>query len=164
LWRDVVFSMNIEIERKFLLKDGHFPKEKAGKIFDIKQGYLNNNPNRTIRVRITNSHAYFCVKGRTNNISKMEFEYEIPIDDAEKLLELCVYPPIIKKRYKIPFEGHIFEVDVFEGVNKGLVVVEVELRSEDEQVSLPDWVGKEVTGDPWYYNSHIAVCPYKDWK
>lgn len=155
--------MNIEIERKFLLKSD-FPKEDATKVFHIKQGYLNDNPDRTVRVRITNSHGYFCVKGRTQNISKMEFEYEIPIDDALKLLELCKRPIIAKTRYKIPYEGHLWEVDVFEGENEGLVMAEVELQSEDETAVLPKWIGKEVSGDKRYYNSYLSLHPYNEWK
>jgi adenylate cyclase len=94
----------------------------------------------------------------------MEFEYEIPIDDALKLLELCKRPIIAKTRYKIPYEGHSWEVDVFEGENEGLVMAEVELQSEDETVVLPEWIGKEVSGDKRYYNSYLSLHPYNEWK
>lgn len=151
-----------EIERKFLVKDESFKLFSTGVLY--RQGYLNRDKERTVRVRVAGELAYITIKGITNGIERLEFEYQIPMKDANELLEtLCVKPLIEKLRYKFVRDGHVWEVDEFIGENEGLIIAEVELKSTDEQVVLPDWVGKEVTGDIRYYNSNLVINPFKAW-
>ena len=155
--------MNTEIERKFLL-NGSF-KEHAVKQVRITQGYLSSVPERTVRIRIQEDKSYITIKGsgNLNGTSRLEWEKEIALEDAEELLKICEPGIIDKVRYIIPVDGHIFEVDEFHGDNEGLVIAEIELGDEDEAFEKPAWLGAEVTGDPKYYNAMLTRHPYKKW-
>ncbi|MBR2179039.1 MAG: CYTH domain-containing protein [Selenomonadaceae bacterium] len=150
-----------EIERKFLVNRDLFKPTSEGDY--IAQGYLSSTPERTVRVRIKNNRGYLTVKGKNTGISRSEFEYAIPVSDAKELLELCEPSIIIKRRYNINVNGSKWEVDIFEGDNEGLIVAEIELASEDESFSKPDWIGEEVSFDVRYYNSHLSKQPFKSW-
>lgn len=157
--------MPVEIERKFLTHSTT-PWSDLAKGIVYKQGYLSSGgaSQATVRVRIAGDVAFLTIKGQTQGISRREFEYEIPVCDAEIMLnEQCQKPLIEKTRYKIPLEGHVWEVDVFAGDNKGLVVAEIELSAEDEAFARPDWLGEEVSGDPRYYNSNLISLPFSQW-
>ena len=154
---------NTEIERKFLVC-GDF-KSQAASSSRIRQAYINQAGGRTVRVRIRDEKAYLTIKGPSfdGGLSRFEWEIEIPVADAEQLLELRVSAVIDKRRFLVPFEGHTFEVDEFYGDNEGLVMAEVELSEPDEAFARPSWLGREVTGDPRYYNSHLSRHPFKEW-
>ena len=155
--------MAVEIERKYLVD-----LEKLGTLENgtrIKQGYLSTNKEAVVRVRVKNDKAYLTIKGSNIGVTRLEFEYEIPLDEANEMLDkLCQKPVIDKTRYLINHENHIWELDIFYGENEGLVVVEVELSSEDETIILPSWVKEEVTTDSRYYNSNLMKHPFKDWQ
>jgi adenylate cyclase len=153
--------MSVEIERKFLVKADAWRGKGKGQL--IRQGYLNKDPDRTIRVRASGDEAVITIKSRTVGASKLEFEYPIPPQDAEELLRLCIPSLIEKTRFRIWHVDHEWEVDDFLGDNRGLVVAEVELEREDEPLTLPDWVGREVTDDPRYFNSSLSEEPYSQW-
>ena len=155
----------LEIERKFLVKSAEF-KTHAFDSSRIKQGYLNSDPERTVRVRIRDTEAYITVKGKSSEsgLSRFEWEKQIPLEEAESLLEICESGMIDKSRFLVDVEGHIYEVDEFYGENKGLLLAEIELESEDEKFTKPDWLGEEVTGDQKYYNSLLAKNPFNNWK
>ena len=153
--------MGTEIERKFLTTSDGWQRDAIG--IPYVQGYISRGTGRTVRIRIAGDKAFLTIKGAVSGISRAEFEYPIPLDDARELLRLCEGPIIKKKRFHIPFQGHLWEVDLFEGENSGLIVAEVELSHSDENVSLPPWVGREVTGDPRYYNSNLTVHPFCKW-
>ena len=156
--------MSVEIERKFLVKNDDFKKESHQKKY-IKQGYLNSDKNRTVRVRIANDKAFITIKGKSNVSGTTRFEWEKEIDksEAEELFLLCE-PSIIEKiRYLVKVNHHTFEVDEFFGDNLGLVIAEVELNSETENFTKPSWLNNEVTGDIKFYNSSISKNPYKNW-
>lgn len=146
--------MALEIERKFLVKDNSF-KDLAVKTVEIAQGYLSRDKQRTVRVRVAAHKAWITIKGLTHGATRPEFEYEIPVDDARRLLELCVPPVIVKTRYIVPYHGLTWEVDEFHGHRQGLVVAEVELPSESQALDLPPFVGAEVTHDARYYNANL---------
>ncbi len=152
-----------EIERKFLVNDKAWKElsKPEGQLY--RQGYILAEPDKTIRVRQTDKTAYLTIKGITTGASRAEYEYEIPLQDANELLDNFAVTELSKTRYKMPFGGKLWEVDVFTGNNEGLVVAEIELRSEDETFELPAWVGEEVTGDVRYYNSNLTVRPYGKW-
>ncbi len=152
--------MGTEIERKFMVKEGDWRKQKAAK---YRQGYLSTVKERTVRVRTVEDKGYLTIKGIAIGASRMEFEYEIPRQDADTLLEICEKPLIEKNRYKIMHGGFVWEVDEFFGENQGLIVAEIELASEDQNFSKPDWVGKEVTGDSRYFNANLIKNPYTKW-
>jgi adenylate cyclase len=154
-----------EIERKFLVKDDSFKKD-AFKSTRIVQGYLSSVPERTVRVRIKGDKGYLTVKGIGNasGASRFEWEIEIPKEDAENLLKICEPGVIDKTRYLVKAGNHTFEVDEFYGDNEGLTIAEVELESEDQEFEKPAWLGKEVTGDPRFYNSMLMKNPFKNWK
>lgn len=154
--------MATEIERKFIAKTIDY--SALGKGRHLRQGYLSREKNSTVRVRIDDGCATLTIKGKTTGIARSEFEYEIPVTDAIALLQLCDGPLIEKMRYEITFAGHLFEVDVFEGDNAGLIIAEVELQSADETVALPDWIEREVSFDARYFNSNLAVNPYRLWR
>ena len=156
--------MAVEIERKFLVKNDDF-KLEAKRIHKIRQGYLNSNKNRAVRVRVWDEIGYLTIKGKSNTsgTSRFEWEKEIPIAEAEQLLLLCEPSVLEKKRYIIEHGNHTFEVDVFLGINDGLIVAEIELQDEDEPFSKPNWLGKEVTGDPKFYNASLSKTPYSEW-
>ncbi len=155
--------MGVEIERKFLVNENWKKdfQDLKGKI--IKQGYLNQDPERTVRVRIKGDQGFLTIKGKNDNISRVEFEYEIPLSDANSLLNLCEHSIIEKVRYEIKIENHIWEVDVFEGDNNGLIVAEIELNQENESFKVPNWVGLEVSLEDRYYNSNLSILPFKKW-
>lgn len=155
--------MAIEIERKFLVN-----KEKWNTVVKqekslFRQGYIVSDPEKTIRVRLTDTDAFLTIKGLTIGSSRPEFEYNIPQEDARHLLDNFCNSEISKIRYFIPHENKLWEVDQFLGQNEGLIVAEIELQSEDESFSLPDWVDKEVTVDKRYSNSNLAINPFKNW-
>ena len=152
-----------EIERKFLVA-GDFRGEVSG-ASHIVQGYLSTTPGRSVRVRLRDEQGWITVKGPMRGLTRIEWEKEIPADEAEQLLALCGPGVIDKTRHLVPApDGHVWEVDEFHGDNAGLLVAEVELGSEDEAFCRPAWLGEEVTGDRRYYNSSLTKRPYKDWK
>jgi adenylate cyclase len=153
--------MGVEIERKFLVRDRSILDASRG--VPYRQAYLSTDPDRTVRVRRTGDHAYLTIKGRGEGSARPEFEYEVPVDDAEQLLGLCKGPLIEKTRHRIDHAGLTWEVDVFAGENAGLVVAEVEIPSMDATVEIPDWVGPEVTSDPRYYNANLVAHPFSEW-
>jgi len=150
-----------EIERKFLVLGSDWHTANGTRIC---QGYLNRHKDRTVRVRIAGEQAYLTVKGATKGNTRAEFEYQIPLQDAEQLLALCDGPTIEKVRHKIPHGAHLWEVDEFMGQNAGLVVAEIELASEDEVFYKPHWVGREVSDDSRYFNSQLATNPFCNWR
>ena len=156
--------MNLEIERKFLVKNDSF-KEIAFKKKYIKQGFLNSDKERTVRVRIIEDKAFLTIKGKSNNTGTIRFEWEkeIPVIEAEQLMLLTEKTVIEKYRYYIKSKKHTFEVDEFLDENSDLIVAEVELTDENESFSKPVWLGKEVTGEVKYYNSSLSRFPYKSW-
>jgi len=155
----------IEIERKFLVNSLVF-KDEAIKQTRIVQGFLSTNKKRTVRVRLKGNQGFLTIKGLSSNdgLSRFEWEKEIPKSEAESLLTLCKKGIIDKIRYEIKVDNHLFEVDEFFGENTGLIVAEVELNSENEVFTKPNWLGKEVTGILKYYNSQLSKYPYKSWK
>jgi CYTH domain-containing protein len=154
--------MGTEIERKFLVA-GDGWREKASGI-PYRQGYLTRGECCTVRVRRAGDRAFLTIKGRPSGIVRDEFEYEIPVADAEELLDRHCGGGIVEKfRFKVRHAGRIWEVDEFLGDNAGLVVAEIELADADEPVEPPDWVGAEVTSDPRYANSNLAVHPFIRW-
>lgn len=152
--------MAIEIERKFLVTGTRW---EDGEGVAITQGYLNLDKERTVRVRLENKRGFLTIKGITQGASRIEFEYKIPGLEVAKLLELCDGFIIRKVRYSIIYKGFLWEVDEFLGANADLVVAEIELESEDQVFERPDWVGREVTNDPRYFNSNLVVNPYMNW-
>jgi adenylate cyclase len=156
--------MSLEIERKFLVKNEEFKKEAYQKKL-LKQGYLNSDKNRTVRVRIADDKGFITIKGKSNTTGTTRFEWEKEIDtlEAEQLLLLCEPSIIDKTRFYVKSEHHIFEVDEFYSDNQGLIVAEIELNSENEQFKKPSWLGKEVTGNIKYYNSSLSKNPFKNW-
>ena len=158
------FIEMIEIERKFLVSSHAFKSELLCKNH-IAQGYLNSDPERTVRVRIKGEKGFLTIKGKTNQagLSRFEWEKEIPIAEAKELLLLCEKGVIDKTRYEIPVGHHLFEVDEFHGENEGLIVAEVELKTEDEIFEKPLWLGVEVTQDKRYYNSFLSQHPFQSW-
>ena len=153
--------MPLEIERKFLVKGR--PWMEAGAGTPIRQGYLAQSEESVVRVRASGQQAWLTIKGPTRGLSRLEFEYEIPLEDASPLLELCGEGLVEKTRYRIAERGVVFEVDVFEGANAGLVVAEVELNHEEEEFFRPEWLGEEVSHDPRYRNSELSSRPYSSW-
>lgn len=155
--------MGIEIERKFLLTSTSWKQLASGTSY--RQGYLNSTKERTVRVRTIDDKGFLTIKGLSVGATRVEYEYEIPVADAERLLDdLCEKPLIEKNRYKITHAGFVWEVDEFFGENMGLMVAEIELESEDQSFEKPIWVGEEVTGDPRYFNSSLIKEPYTQWK
>ena len=155
----------IEIERKFLVKSNAF-KTDAFKQTRIIQGFLSTNKKRTVRVRLKGEQGFLTIKGQSskNGLSRFEWEKEISKTEAEALLKLCKKGIIDKIRYEVKIGNHVFEVDEFFRDNQGLFIAEVELNSEDENFTKPDWLGKEITGDVRYYNSQLSTNPFKNWK
>lgn len=155
--------MGKEIERKFLVKGDAWKSLATGRRY--RQGYLNSAKERTVRVRTIDDRAFLTVKGPNTGITRSEFEYEIPLEDARAMLDALAERPLIEKtRYKIASGGHVWEVDEFEGENQGLVVAEIELSAEGESFEKPEWIGEEVSDDPRYYNSSLVAHPYSSWK
>ena len=152
--------MGKEIERKFMVKEGPWRNAKGTR---YRQGYLNSAKERNVRVRTMEDKAYLTIKGIAIGASRMEFEYEIPLQDADELLEICEKPLIEKIRYKVQEGGFVWEVDEFFRENHGLIVAELELESGDQEFPKPDWVREEVTEDPRYFNSNLIKNPYTNW-
>ena len=158
--------MALEIERKFLV-NGEF-KTEAFMVTRIMQGYLSSVPERNVRIRLKGDKGFITIKGIGNasGATRFEWEKEIPIDEAQQLLEMCEPGAINKTRYLVKnTDGkHIWEVDEFHDDNEGLIMAEIELEDENESFDLPAWIGEEVTGNPKYYNSMLMKNPYKNWK
>ncbi len=151
-----------EIERKYLINRAAWTPQGEG--IHFKQGYLNAQKERVVRVRIEGTKAKLTIKGITTGVTRSEFEYQIPVEDAAILLDnLCEQPLIDKHRHKEVHGGKTWEIDVFHGDNEGLVVAEIELASEEEKIELPAWVGEEVSSDPRYFNSNLLKHPFKNW-
>ncbi len=153
--------MGTEIERKFLVNKDRLPycQDKI----EITQAYLSSNANTTVRVRIANEQAYLTIKGKTIGISRAEYEYEIPLEDAKEMIQLSTEPYIVKTRYLANIGDKLWEIDIFDGENKGLIIAECELLSEDEELEIPDWITEEVSGDARYNNSQLASNPFSKW-
>lgn len=155
--------MGVEIERKFLVTGTEYRKMAQGVLY--RQGYLSSRTDRVVRVRMAGSKGFLTIKGKTEGAVRAEFEYEIPVDEANAMIStLCEMPIIEKYRYTLVSNGNTWEVDEFLGDNLGLVVAEIELESEDQSFEKPPWVGEEVTCDPRYYNVNLFRDPYTSWK
>ncbi|MBP8944949.1 MAG: CYTH domain-containing protein [Paludibacteraceae bacterium] len=157
--------MGKEIERKYLVKGDFKPWIKNS--YTIIQGYLCSVPERTVRIRVKNQEkGFITIKGKTekNGLSRYEWEKEIPLQDAQELLQLCEPGIIEKTRYEVIFKGQRFEIDEFHGENEGLIIAEIELESENTPIQKPDWLGKEVTGEERFYNAQLRKNPYKNWE
>ena len=154
----------IEIERKFLVTSFEFKNEAYAKK-SIVQGYLNSNPERMVRIRTNGKDGFITIKGMGNKSGMSRFEWEkmISLEEATALLKLCEEGAIEKIRYEVKVGNHVFEVDEFFGENKGLVMAEIELESEDEVFEKPSWLGKEVTNDVKYYNAYLSNNPFTKW-
>ena len=151
-----------EIERKFLVKGENWRVPGTG--VPYRQGYLSTVPERTVRVRLIRDKGYLTIKGIAVGATRAEYEYEIPAGEAGEMLDkLCERPLIEKTRYRVEHRGLTWEIDEFDGDNAGLIIAEVELEEEDQAIMLPDWVGKEVTGDPRYYNASLIADPFTRW-
>ena len=155
----------VEIERKFLVNSENFKKEALRKNH-IAQGYLNSNPERTVRVRIKGEVGFLTIKGKGNEtgMTRFEWETEITLAEAKNLIQLCENGVIDKIRHEVEIGNHTYEVDEFFGDNAGLIVAEIELKSEDEPFEKPNWLGQEVTNDERYYNAYLSNNPFKNWK
>ena len=155
--------MGIEIERKFLVRNDDWRALALGQRY--RQGYIAASLDCTVRVRIAGDQGYLTIKGATTGISRAEYEYGIPLEDAAQLLDTLCQPPLIEKtRYRIPAaSGLVWEVDEFAGENQGLIVAEIELSDPEQAVELPDWIGEEVSDDPRYLNSNLAKQPFCTW-
>lgn len=161
--------MAIEIERKFLVTNNDWREGATGQKY--MQGYINNEPGRTVRIRVTEQTAFITIKGKSfdsaekNGLGRLEFEYQIPKNDALEMLEkLCRQPIISKYRYCVKYHGFVWEIDEFSGENEGLLFAEIELEYEDQKFDLPPWIGKEVSHDTRYFNSRLCQYPYSVWK
>ena len=154
--------MATEIERKFRVDSELWRPSGTG--VRQRQGYLSSAKERVVRVRIAGDRAFLTIKGETQGVARPEFEYPIPVADAEKLLQICEKPLIEKTRYIERWEGRVWEVDVFHGDNEGLVVAEVELASDKEDVIRPPWARDEVSSDPRYFNNNLVSNPYRNWR
>ncbi|WP_433964872.1 CYTH domain-containing protein [Tunturiibacter gelidiferens] len=152
-----------EIERKFLVRDNTWRGQGGGKRY--RQGYLCMVKERTVRVRTTGDKGFITIKGMSVGATRSEYEYEIPLADAIEMLDrLCERPLIEKTRYRVSNEGLVWEIDEFEGDNRGLIIAEVELKEESQSITLPGWVGQEVTGDSRYFNANLAANPFSKWE
>ncbi|MEH2263653.1 CYTH domain-containing protein [Nostoc sp.] len=151
-----------EIERKYLVRGDSWRGLAEGSVY--RQGYIATQDKTTVRIRIVGEKSYLTIKGPSIKYSRLEFEYLIPVKDAQEILEtLCERPFIEKVRYKIEFGGLIWEIDEFDGVNKGLILAEVELNDENQQIELPNWIGQEVSDDSRYFNSNLVKHPFSQW-
>jgi adenylate cyclase len=154
--------MALEIERKFLIDIEKLPNLKNG--YEIKQGYIQTKDKTVVRVRVKDKEAFLTIKGENDGATRLEYEYKIPLNDANEMLDkLCSKPIIDKIRYLVEYKNHTWEIDIFHQENEGLIVAEVELESEDETVELPNWIVKEVTDDSRYYNSNLLESPFSKW-
>ncbi len=156
--------MGREVERKFLVRDAEW-RTMISESLSMRQGYLTGSERSSVRVRVCGERAYLNIKGATLGISRTEYEYSIPVADAEELLDtLCELPLIEKIRHTVVYAEHTWEIDEFTGLNAGLVVAEIELGSEGEIFARPPWCGTEVSHDPRYYNVSLVACPYSQWQ
>ena len=154
--------MGLEIERKYLVISDEYKSATKGVLY--RQGYLNSNKERVVRVRIGGEQGFITIKGLPTGIERPEFEYSIPLQEADFLLRnICEQPIIEKTRYKITYMNHLWEIDEFHGENKGMIVAEIELQSSDEPFEMPPWVGEEVSHDWRYFNSNLLTNPYTKW-
>ena len=154
--------MGKEVERKFLVKGDEWRAQAHGKSY--RQGYLSTVKERTVRIRVAGEQGFVTIKGITVGASRAEYEYEIPLADANEMLDqLCERPIVEKTRYRIPQDDIVWEIDEFAGDNRGLIVAEVELKDEKQAVRFPPWIGEEVTGDPRYFNANLVAKPYTTW-
>ena len=153
--------MGTEIERKFLVVGNDWRAGAAGTSYI--QGYLSRDVARIVRIRLAGPAAYLTIKGIVQGASRPEFEYPIPLSDAQQLMNLCLRPLVEKTRHVIKFAGKRWEVDEFHGDNRGLILAEIELSREDESIDIPPWIGQEVSGDPRYFNSYLSEHPYTQW-
>lgn len=154
--------MAIEIEKKFLLHI--FPESLLSIGKNICQGYMVNKKDKVVRIRICGDNAFITVKGVTYRASRTEYEYPIPKQDAQEMLSLFCEAPLIEKvRFQVNYNGFEWVIDQFTGLNQGLIVAEIELDAIDQPFEKPDWVGKEVTHDPRYFNSNLVKAPYSTW-
>ena len=156
--------MGLEIERKFLVDHAKWETVEKPIGIPYKQGYMLRDGKQTIRVRVSDKKGYLNFKSKVSALSRKEYEYEIPLDEGLELLKAFTTNGTEKMRYLVPHKGKIWEIDVFSGDNTGLIVAEIELRSEDEQFEKPDWVTAEVTYDGRYTNASLSIHPYKDWR
>lgn len=154
--------MAIEIERKFLVRDDSWRNGAVGT--EYRQGYLAALPHCSVRVRVADGQAWLTIKSGDSGPRRQEYEYPVPMDDADGLLALCQPAMISKTRYLVPCGAHRWEIDEFHGENSGLVVAEIELADEDESFEKPRWLGKEVSDDVRYYNAALSSRPYRLWK
>ncbi|NEQ24931.1 MAG: CYTH domain-containing protein [Microcoleus sp. SIO2G3] len=154
--------MGTEIERKFLVHGDEW--RSLGTPVRYRQGYLTADVRRSVRIRISGDRGFITIKGSTEGITRAEYEYEIPLADADAIIDrLCDRPFVEKNRTKIALNGVVWEVDEFFGVNQGLIMAEVELKDANQSIDLPSWIGEEVSTDPRYYNSNLAKHPFTEW-
>jgi adenylate cyclase len=156
--------MGVEIERKFLVDHKKWRSIAKPQGTHYRQGYVLNDSNRTIRIRVTDTQGYITIKGASEGISRKEYEYKIPAGDGIELLDGFAKSEVEKIRYRVEFEGKLWEVDEFLGDNKGLIMAEIELGNENDEFKKPAWVTREVSDDERYYNSNLSVNPYKNWR
>lgn len=155
--------MATEIERKFLVTNDRW-RDAVVRSAVYRQGYLESNPRVSIRVRIEDDQARLNIKSGTLGIERLEYEYPLPLADAEEMLDRLADGPLVEKtRHFVEHQGHTWEIDVFAGDNQGLVVAEIELSSPDEAFARPDWLGAEVSHEKRYYNVMLTRHPYRDW-
>ncbi|HIK28142.1 MAG: CYTH domain-containing protein [Oscillatoriaceae bacterium SKW80] len=154
--------MATEIERKFLVKGDKWRALATGTLY--RQGYIRTTSKTTVRVRVVGDKGYLTIKGKNQGNSRAEFEYPIPVEDAQEMLDkLCERPLIEKTRYKIKIGEVTWEIDEFAGENQGLIIAEVELTDENQILELPEWIGEEVSQDPRYFNANLAQHPFSQW-
>jgi len=151
----------LEIERKFIVDTEKWTPSTPGE--KLVQGYLSTDRDRVVRVRIKGEKAFLTIKGNMTGITRTELEYEIPVEDAQVMLQMCLDHPIEKTRYKEEIEGKIWEIDVFEGQNQGLILAEIELSDENEAINIPVWAKKEVSTDKKYFNAWLSMHPFSTW-
>ena len=152
-----------EIERKFTIINNNW-KEAVSSSSRFRQGYMGTDEKASVRIRLEDDKANINIKSATLGIQRQEYEYDIPVTDANEMLDTLCHKPLIEKtRHYVQHQGKTWEIDVFEGDNQGLVVAEIELDSEDESFTLPDWAGEDVSHDTRYYNVCLVSHPYKDW-
>ena len=156
--------MGIEIERKFLVNEEMLMQEELGSGSYVRQGYIMAEKEKTVRVRVYGERAFVTFKGMSKGAARPEYEYEILVKDAQEMLDLFAESEIVKTRYKFTYEDTVWEVDIFEGDNKGLILAEAELESEGQDIQKPVWIGAEVTGDERFNNSYLSKNPFGKWK
>jgi CYTH domain-containing protein len=155
--------MATETEHKYLVNTELWLKVQPRKGERIRQGYLVNEPEKTVRVRTIRQRAYITLKGKTEGASRPEYEFRIPLKEANEMLDLFCGNVIEKVRYKVRYRRRTWEVDVFEGPNEGLIIAEIELESEEQKYKVPAWAAQEVTGELKYYNSYLSEKPFTGW-